>query len=162
MFTMIYYKTKAYYSVVFMLNNKIIWINIYQDDFTKAFKAFNSVISTIKYNYQTSSTSEQIKFSQIYLEFFEKTIDLFKYYFNHNNLLLLDDTRLIVIYTLKCNILQEGRLLYELYLAMKKLKNSNKIIPYKYITNNYIDIFEQINIFFEEKLKQESDNAFLR
>ncbi len=161
MFTMIYYKTKAYYSVVFMLNNKIIWINIYQDDFTKAFKAFNSVISTIKYNYQTSSTSEQIKFSQIYLEFFEKTIDLFKYYFNHNNLLLLDDTRLIVIYTLKCNILQEGRLLYELYLAMKKLKNSNKIIPYKYITNNYIDIFEQINIFFEEKLKQESDNAFL-
>ena len=44
---------------------------------------------------------------------------------------------------------------------MKKLKNSNKIIPYKYITNNYIDIFEQINIFFEEKLKQESDNAFL-
>ena len=144
-----------------MLNNKIIWINIYQDDFTKAFKAFNSVISTIKYNYQTSSTSEQIKFSQIYLEFFEKTIDLFKYYFNHNNLLLLDDTRLIVIYTLKCNILQEGRLLYELYLAMKKLKNSNKIIPYKYITNNYIDIFEQINIFFEEKLKQESDNAFL-
>ena len=161
MFTMIYYKTKAYYSVVFMLNNKIIWINIYQDDFTKAFKAFNSVISTIKYNYQTSSTSEQIKFSQIYLEFFEKTIDLFKYYFNHNNLLLLDDTRLIVIYTLKCNILQEGMLLYELYLAMKKLKNSNKIIPYKYITNNYIDIFEQINIFFEEKLKQESDNAFL-
>jgi len=161
MFTMIYYKTKAYYSVVFMLNNKIIWINIYQDDFTKAFKAFNSVISTIKYNYQTSSTSEQIKFSQIYLEFFEKTIDLFKYYFNHNNLLLLADTRLIVIYTLKCNILQEGRLLYELYLAMKKLKNSNKIIPYKYITNNYINIFEQINIFFEEKLKQESDNAFL-
>ena len=73
----------------------------------------------------------------------------------------MDDTRLIVIYTLKCNILQEGRLLYELYLAMKKLKNSNKIIPYKYITNNYIDIFEQINIFFEEKLKQESDNAFL-
>ena len=88
MFTMIYYKTKAYYSVVFMLNNKIIWINIYQDDFTKAFKAFNSVISTIKYNYQTSSTSEQIKFSQIYLEFFEKTIDLFKYYFKNNFFLI--------------------------------------------------------------------------
>ena len=86
------------------LNNEFKWANIYKNDFADNFQSFNNKVLNVRRNYKNYSSSELIEFSQNYLKFFEKTIELFKYYFNNNKLLFIQETRLIVIYILKCNI----------------------------------------------------------
>ncbi len=142
------------------LNNEFKWANIYKNDFADNFQSFNNKVLNVRRNYKNYSSSELIEFSQNYLKFFEKTIELFKYYFNNNKLLLLQETRLIVIYILKCNILQNGILLYEIYLEMKKIKDSKLIVSKKILTAKYFNIFVQINKFFEQQQKMEDNNAF--
>ena len=142
------------------LNNEFKWANIYKNDFADNFQSFNNKVLNVRRNYKNYSSSELIEFSQNYLKFFEKTIELFKYYFNNNKLLLLQETRLIVIYILKCNILQNGILLYEIYLEMKKIKDSKLIVSKKFLTTKYFNIFVQINKFFELQQKMEDNNAF--
>ena len=142
------------------LNNEFKWANIYKNDFADNFQSFNNKVLNVRRNYKNYSSSELIEFSQNYLKFFEKTIELFKYYFNNNKLLLLQETRLIVIYILKCNILQNGILLYEIYLEMKKIKDSKLIVSKKILTTKYFNIFVQINKFFELQQKMEDNNAF--
>lgn len=142
------------------LNNEFKWANIYKNDFADNFQSFNNKVLNVRRNYKNYSSSELIEFSQNYLKFFEKTIELFKYYFNNNKLLLLQETRLIVIYILKCNILQNGILLYEIYLEMKKIKDSKLIVSKKILTAKYFNIFVQINKFFELQQKMEDNNAF--
>ena len=142
------------------LNNEFKWANIYKNDFADNFQSFNNKVLNVRRNYKNYSSSELIEFSQNYLKFFEKTIELFKYYFNNNKLLFIQETRLIVIYILKCNILQNGILLYEIYLEMKKIKDSKLIVSKKILTTKYFNIFVQINKFFELQQKMEDNNAF--
>ncbi len=142
------------------LNNEFKWANIYKNDFADNFQSFNNKVLNVRRNYKNYSSSELIEFSQNYLKFFEKTIELFKYYFNNNKLLFIQETRLIVIYILKCNILQNGILLYEIYLEMKKIKDSKLIVSKKFLTAKYFNIFVQINKFFELQQKMEDNNAF--
>ena len=141
------------------LNNEFKWANIYKNDFADNFQSFNNKVLNVRRNYKNYSSSELIEFSQNYLKFFEKTIELFKYYFNNNKLLFIQETRLIVIYILKCNILQNGILLYEIYLEMKKIKDSKLIVSKKFLTAKYFNIFVQINKFFELQQKMEDNNG---
>ncbi len=141
-------------------NNEKLWLNIYQNDYREVFKNFSREILYIRSNYKALSQKELMHFANTYLKIFETTVNLFKYFFNCENVLLLEDTRLIIIYILKCNILHNSILLYEIYLEMKKIKKTGRIVAKKYLANKYLDIFVQINKFFESRLETEKNNAF--
>ncbi len=145
---------------IVMYKEQSIWFSMYLGGYSENFKNFHSFIMDVRPKYNKSSKRLMKDVSKKFIDFFDETICLLKYFINSNNLLLLCDTRLIVIYILKCNILKNGILFYDIYLEMVKLKKRKKYISSKYLSDQYMDVFVQFNEFLKKRIELESCYEF--
>ena len=136
---------------------RYIWSDCYKLNYKNHFEKFYQELQQFNQNYNSCGKAELTKLSTDYLTFFYETIELLRLFINNNMLVRLDSTRLIVIYLLKCNLLNNGILFYNIYLKMEKLKQTKTIIAKKYLNDKYVDIFVQINNLFKNRISLEEN-----
>lgn len=137
-------------------NKQLNWKHLYRHQYYKSFIEFYDFIIKVRENFYDNSHFERKLISEKYLNFYNETLKLFEVFFA-NNCYFLSEERLIVIYILSCNILQDGILFYKLHLALKDLQNDNCCLDKEYLTDEYLNLFKQINVFFERRMDLEKN-----
>lgn len=129
---------------------EIIWSDIYKDEYSQHFKDFYNFINSTEIKYKNLSKEQISNIGRQYFDFYEETIEMFQYFFCYN-CFFIKEFRLIVAYILSCNILKNNLLFYELYLEMKNLKNKKFQIAQKFLKQEYVTIFSELNNFLQER-----------
>lgn len=134
---------------------EINWQYLYKHSYRNQVEKFCKYIADIKDSYSDLPQETQLLITRKYLKIFKETLKIFEVFFA-NNCYFISEDRLIVIYILSCNILQDGMLFYKLYTALKKIEKKEQCIKNLYLKNKFINIFREIEQFFDERLKIES------
>lgn len=137
-------------------NKQLDWKYLYRHQYYKSFIEFYEFIIKVRENFYNNSLFEQKLIRKKYLNFYNETLNLFEVFFA-NNCYFLSEERLIVIYILSCNILQDGILFYKLHLVLKDLQDDNNSLDKEYLTDKYLNLFKQINVFLKKRMDLEKD-----
>lgn len=131
------------------------WQFIYKNNYRNQVENFYDYILAKRDGYSNLSKKSQQLITEKYLNIFKKTLKIFEIFFA-NNCYFISEDRLIVVYILSCNILKDGMPFYRLYLTINKIEKKKQEIKKLYLSDKYIDLFKEIEYFFEQRLKLES------
>jgi hypothetical protein len=132
-----------------MLSNKQTnWAYIYNSGYSKHFQNFCKYTVQIKEKISTLESAQRQEFLEKYLDFYNETIELFKYFILNNSLILLDK-KYIILYIINSEILTNGIELYNLDRDISKSSLELETL----IQEKYIDLFSEINEYFSKRLK---------
>ncbi len=136
------------------------WKNFYHNDYIKSYGVFLKKINKAKKHYADYADREKQEFWHLYYNFIKKTLKLFGYLICNNGLIIAKEENMLLL-ILNFEILKNGENFFELYCVLKGLKKQGfldlKPKLKKYLNKDYASLFEELNSFFENRMKIEAD-----
>ena len=140
-----------------MSKKYIKWSDLYENyNYSTKCKNFIKKMSNARLKYDKIESGRLCSLSHTYLNFFEKTINIANTFLKEN-LLFSYNTSDIVKHILYTNILNDGICLYYMYRGMQNLKKNKFIIPKKYLSQRYLNVFSELDTFFIKRIEKEKN-----
>ena len=129
------------------------WQELYLNQYVSQYNSFLELFMLAQTDIENKTFSYSSMMLEQYSKFFEETLFILQKFFQFNSLQTFEN-RVIVVYFLRCNILKNGYIFYDLYKKISEKKYTKTDIT-ELFNIKYLEQFTEIKNFLEERIKKE-------